>query len=121
MPQQSTRHRAPIVEVACNDHRLIVWDFTVDEIAQQCNLSAAATGQKPKMNDDDMKGLVVTPDFNVQKAALLESVVRDIVMLMAHHRPPREQGVAMLAALGDGIGLVDHLIAQRCEKVGLAL
>ena len=57
--------------------------------------------------------------LHMQQAALLETVVRDVFVLVPHHRPAGQQRIAMFTMLGDGIGAVDGFVALRGQKVGL--
>src|SRR2546429_3668996 len=54
--------------------------------------------------------------LHMQQAPLLEAVVGDVFVLVAHHGPASEQRVAVLAMARVGIGAVDGLVAQRSEE-----
>jgi hypothetical protein len=58
-------------------------------------------------------------DLHVQQAALLETVVRHVLMLVRQHRPARQQGIAMFAVARDGVGAVDRLVALGRQELGL--
>ena len=66
-----------------------------------------------------MNAPAVGVDFDVQQAALLKAVVRDVLVLVRDHRPARQQRVAVFAVFGDGVGAVHRLIAFRRKELGL--
>ena len=109
----------PIVEVTRHHHGVIGRNFTLDERPQLRDLSAPTAGQQTQVNDEDVQGLFMASDFNMKQSALLQSVVRDVLVLMPHHWPTREQGIAVLAVPRERIGSVDHGVAQRRQKLRL--
>ena len=59
-------------------------------------------------------------DRHVQQAALLEAVVRHVLVRLRETTGQRdEQRIAVLAVPGDGVGLVDRLVALGRQEIGL--
>ena len=58
-------------------------------------------------------------NFNMQQTTLFKAMIGHILMSMRHHGPTRQQSIAMLAMFGNGIGLVNGLIARWCQKFSL--
>ena len=56
---------------------------------------------------------------HVQQAALLEPVVRNIVVADLTERPARQERIAVLAVAGGGIGAVGNFVALRRQMIGL--
>ena len=55
----------------------------------------------------------------MQQAALLQRMVGHVFMLVRQHRPTAQQGIAMFAVAGEGVGAVHHRVAQGRQKLGL--
>ncbi len=55
----------------------------------------------------------------MQQAALLEAMVGDVLVLVADHRPAREQRVAVLSVAREGIGAVDGFVTFGGQVLGL--
>ena len=112
---------APVVEVAGHDQRRVGRHFSGDEIGQALDLAHPAGVHQAQVRDHGMQGAAVPLHRHVQQAALLETVVADVVVADVAERPARQQGIAMLAVAGDGIAAVGHVIALGGQELGLAL
>ncbi len=71
------------------------------------------------MQHDHMHDARLDVHLYMQQATLLKAVVRHVFMCVGVHRPARQQCVAVFSVAGDGIGLVNRLIALWREEFGL--
>ena len=71
------------------------------------------------MHHDHMHTAPGNVHLYVQQPALLKAVVRNIFVLVPHHRPARQQRIAMLAVPREGVGAVHRLVALGRQKLGL--
>ena len=122
--QTKTRQHAldlqtPIVEIPGHHQRSARGYFTLDETLELCNLPYTAARDEPQVHHDDVHLAAMRSHFHMQQAALLEPVVGDVFVLVANDRPAREQRVAVLTMLGEGIGAVHRLVALGRQKLGL--
>ena len=73
------------------------------------------------MHHDHVDAAAAQREFAVQQAALLETVIRHVLVLVPCHLAARQQRIAVLAVLGGGIGDIHGLVMRVGQEVGLAL
>ena len=110
----------PVIEITCDDQQG-VWRYLAGyEIRKALHLTYPAAVQQAKVRDNCMHFQSSPEQRNMQQAALFERVVRHIMMTDIAKWPARQQGIAMLAMPGDGIGSVGDLIAIGRQEFGLS-
>ena len=97
------------------------WHFALNKVAQLQGLAQAARAHQAQMHHNDVYQHALHVDDGMQQAALLKAVVRNVLVLVLHHGPAREQGIAMFAVRGNGVADVDRMVAIGCKVVSLRL
>ena len=117
----------PVVEIAGNNERRCRWHQTLHACGQRRQLSSPSTCKQAKMHTKtvQMKGL--DRHLAMQQTALLEAVIRNILVFGGDDRVAAENGVTVVAMLihrVTAIGKVrphligEELILRRCRPVG---
>jgi hypothetical protein len=108
----------PVVEVTRDDERRVARDEAFDPLAQALELTAAATRRQREMYAYAMERRVPArdDDFAVQKAAPLETMRGDILVHPVLYRKTRQDRVAVVAVVIDGVSAVGKVGPDRIRQ-----
>ena len=112
---------APVVEIARQHQRLVRRHLRGDELGDALHLPHPRRMAQPEVGDDRMQQPAAPAHRHVQQPALLEAVIRDVVVPDVAERPARQQRVAVLAVARHRVGPVGHGVAFRRQEIGLRL
>ncbi|CFV99654.1 Uncharacterised protein [Bordetella pertussis] len=102
----------PIVEVAHDQQRRAVRDRLPDAVRQGLDLAATTAGEQAQVHDEAVHLGAADVDARVQQAALLQTMVGDVLVLVIEDVKARQQGIAVIGAGTDGIAAIGRLQAQ---------
>lgn len=111
--EQRRQPVAPVIEIASDEDGIALGHQAANALGQRQDLAAAAAGEQAQVDHEAMHGAPVQLDAGMQQAALFEAVVGDVLVLVLDDRKARQQRVAMVGLVADGVAPVGYVQPQR--------
>ncbi|KAG1440726.1 hypothetical protein G6F57_018930 [Rhizopus arrhizus] len=106
----------PVVEIARDQDGLAVRHHAPDTLGQRQDLAGAAAGEQAQVHHEAMHRSAVELDARMQQAALLQPMVGDVQVFVIKNGKARQQRVAMVRRVADGVAAVGHIQPQGGGK-----
>ena len=103
----------PVVKISCNEDWRAFGHHTVNAFSHHFYLPLAAPCKQAKVHDKAMHLSTSHTNHAMQQTTLLETVIRNVLVFVGDDRMTREQGIAMVGFIANGVTTIGALHVQR--------